>query len=218
VSRTFEYGVRGNPEGHYRYSVGAFHSNNYDDLLFVASQQTGFGYFQNFGKTRRQGLETSLEATFSKLVAGVQYTFLDATYQSSQIVESGSNSSNTNALAGFKGVPDGGNITISPGDRIPQVPQHIGKVFADYHPFRKLGISADPQAIGSSYVKGNDNNLYKADGQYYLGQGKVGGYAVVNLSTRYAFTPHFEIFAEMNNLLNRKYYTTTQHQPLLRQR
>ena len=59
-------------------------------------------------------------------------------------------------------------------------------------------------------MKGNENNLYQPDGQYYLGSGKVPSYAVVNLGTRYTFNSHFELFAEMNNLLNRKYYTTGQ--------
>ena len=29
-------------------------------ILFVADNQAGFGYFKNFGKTRRQGLEAGL--------------------------------------------------------------------------------------------------------------------------------------------------------------
>jgi outer membrane receptor protein involved in Fe transport len=210
VSRTYEFGVRGNPDGRYRYSAGYFHTLNYDDLLFIASQQTGFGYFQNFGKTRRQGVEAAASAHMRNLDAGVEYTFLEATYQSTQVIGSGSNSTNTNALSGEKGVPDGGNITVQPGDKIPQVPEHMFKVYGDYHPLKKLGISADVQAIGSSFVKGNENNQHQPDGQYYLGSGKVPSYAVVNLGTRYTFSPHYEIFAEMNNLLNRKYYTTGQ--------
>ncbi|HEY2382835.1 MAG TPA: TonB-dependent receptor [Terriglobia bacterium] len=210
VSRTYEFGVRGNPDGRYSWSAGYFHTINNDDLLFVASQQTGFGYFQNFGQTRRQGVEASVLARLRKLDAGVDYTFLQATYQSTQIIGSGSNSSNTNAHAGEKGVTDGGNITISPGNQIPQVPQHMLKLYGDCHPLNKLGISADIQALGSSYVKGNENNQYQADGQYYLGIGKVPSYGVVNLGTRYTFSPHLELFAQMDNLLNRKYYTTGQ--------
>ena len=37
--------------------AGVFRAENRDDILFVTSEQTGFGYFRNFGKTRRQGLE-----------------------------------------------------------------------------------------------------------------------------------------------------------------
>ena len=97
-----------------------------------------------------------------------------------------------------------------PGNRIPQVPQHILKIYADYHPLKKLSINTDFNAIGSSYVRGNENNLHQADGQYYLGSGTTPGYGVVNLGTRYKFNPHFELFAQINNLLNRHYYTAGQ--------
>ncbi len=210
VARTFEFGARGNPNGRYSWSAGYFHTINYDDLLFVASQQTGFGYFQNFGKTRRLGVEAGALAHLHNLAAGVEYTFLQATYQSSQVIGSGSNSSNSNALSGEKGVTDGGLITIVPGDQIPQVPQNMLKVYGDYRPLKKLFIGADLQAIGSSYVKGNENNQHQPDGQFYLGSGKVSAYAVVNLGARYTINSHFELFAQMNNLLNQKYYTTGQ--------
>ncbi len=134
VARTFEFGFRGNPDGRYRWSAGYFHTINNNDLLFVASQQTGFGYFQNFGKTRREGVEAAAMAHLHNLDAGAEYTFLDATYQSTQVIEADSNSSNSNALSGEKGVTDGGLITISPGNHIPQVPQHMFKLYADYHP------------------------------------------------------------------------------------
>ena len=210
VSRTYEMGVRGNQDGNLRWNLGFFHTNNYDDLLFVASQQTGYGFFQNFGKTRRMGVEAAVSAHLRRLDAGAEYTFLNATYQSSQIIGSGSNSTNTNALDGAPGVPDGGNITISPGNRIPQVPQHMMKLYTDYHPLRKLSVNADFNLIGASYVRGNENNQHQPDGVYYLGSGQSPGYGVVNLGTRYKFNTHYELFAQINNLLNRHYYTAGQ--------
>ncbi len=36
---------------------------NHDDILFVTSEQTGFGYFRNFGETRRAGLELGANGT-----------------------------------------------------------------------------------------------------------------------------------------------------------
>jgi outer membrane receptor protein involved in Fe transport len=210
VARTYEFGVRGNPDGRYRWNAGYFHTINNNDLLFIASPQTGFGYFQNFGKTRRQGVEASTTAHLRSLDAGVEYTYLQATYQSTQVIESDSNSSNTNVSTGEPGVTDGGLITIVPGDIIPQVPQHMLKLYTDAHPLRRLSISGDFNLISSSYVKGNENNLHQPDGLYYLGSGKSPGYGVVNLGTRYSFGPHYELFAEVNNLLNRHYSTTGQ--------
>lgn len=210
VSRTYEMGVRGNRNGKVRWNAGFFHSDNYDDLLFIASQQTGYGYFQNFGKTRRLGVEAGVSADMRTLDAGAEYTFLNATYQSSQVVASGSNSSNSNALKGGKGVDDGGDITLTPGDHIPQVPQHMLKLYTDYHPMPKLSIDGDLSLIGSSYVRGNENNLHQPDGIYYLGPGQSPSYGVVNLGARYRIDGHYELFAQINNLLNRRYYTAGQ--------
>jgi outer membrane receptor protein involved in Fe transport len=210
VARTYEFGFRGDPDGRYRWNAGYFHAVNYNDLLFIASPQTGFGYFQNFGETRRQGVEAAATAHMHKLEAGAEYTFLQATYQSTQVVESDSNSSNTNALGGEPGVTDGGLITIMPGDTIPQVPHHMMKLYTDYHPLRRLSVDADFNLISSSFVKGNENNLHQPDGQYYLGSGKSPGYGIVNFGARYTFGTHYELFAEINNVLNRRYYTTGQ--------
>jgi outer membrane receptor protein involved in Fe transport len=210
VSRTYEFGVRGNPDGRYRWSAGYFHTNNYDDLLFVAAQTTSYGYFQNFGKTRRQGVEASAMAHLRNLDAGAQYTFLEATYQSPQTLGAPANSSNSVALAGFRGVSEGGTINIVAGNHIPQIPQQMFKLYADYHPLKKLAVNADFQALGSSYVRGNENNQHQPDGRYYLGSGKSPSYGVVNLGSRYSISPHYEIFAQINNLLNRRYYTAGQ--------
>jgi len=210
VARTIEFGFRGNPDGRYRWSAGYFHTNNNDDLLFVASKATGYGYFQNFGKTRREGVEASTSAHLRHLDAGATYTFLNATYQSSQTIEANSNSSNSFAQQGEPGVAEGGVITINPGNRIPQVPQHMFKLYTDYHPLRKLSVSADFNLIGASYVRGNENNQHQSDGVYYLGPGKSPGYGVVNLGSSYELTKHFQLFAQINNLLNRHYYTAGQ--------
>ena len=56
VTRTMELGVR-RPGGSATWHAGFFHARNDDDILFVMSEQTGFGYFRNFGETRRQGIE-----------------------------------------------------------------------------------------------------------------------------------------------------------------
>ena len=63
VTRTFEAGVRGGtirPPG-VQLERGLFLADNHQDILFVSSSQTGFGYFKNFGATRRQGVEAGRE-------------------------------------------------------------------------------------------------------------------------------------------------------------
>ena len=78
VTRTFEAGLRGSFENNLRWNVSWFRGENHNDLLFVASEQTGFGYFTNFGQTRRQGVEVNVSGHIKKFTLG-NYTFLDAT-------------------------------------------------------------------------------------------------------------------------------------------
>ena len=67
-----------------------------------------------------------------------------------------------------------------------------------------------PGPAFASYVRGNENNLHQPDGVYYLGPGQSPGYGVVNLGARYKVNAHYELFAQINNLLNRHYYTAGQ--------
>ncbi len=100
VARTFEAGVRSGSESKVGWSAGWFRGQNSNDILFVASTATGFGYFKNFGKTRRQGFEGDLHGSISRFTLGGGYTFLDATYQSPETVAGAGNSANDSALSG----------------------------------------------------------------------------------------------------------------------
>jgi outer membrane receptor protein involved in Fe transport len=153
----------------------------------------------------------NLSAQLPHYALGGGYTFLSATYQSPQTVNGGSNSSNISSAAGSPGLDD--TINIAPGDRIPQTPQHILKVFADYKPLSKLTVNLNIVAISSSFARGNENNQDKPDGIYYLGPGKSPGYGVANLGARYELHPRFQLFVQVSNLLDHHYYTAAQLGP-----
>ncbi|HVW78279.1 MAG TPA: TonB-dependent receptor [Alloacidobacterium sp.] len=208
ISRTFEVGVRSNDTGALYWSANYFFGQNYNDLLFVASEQTGFGYFLNFGKTRRDGIELELSQDWRHWSAGGNYTFLNATYQSPQTIDGGSNSANDSALAGMPGIDD--NIHITPGDFIPQVPRNMFKFYGQYKPSSKLTAELDVRAVGSSFARGNENNLDQPDGVFYQGSGKSAGYGVADFGMRYQITPRIQFFVQMNNLLDKHYATAGQ--------
>ncbi|MBV9504172.1 MAG: TonB-dependent receptor [Acidobacteriia bacterium] len=210
VARTVEAGVRNGGESNLRWNLGWFWTQNYNDLLFVASEQTGFGYFTNFGKTRRDGVEASVSGKIGHFTLGGNYTFLNATYQSPQSIDGGSNSSNASAAQGFFGVDD--NLNIVPGDRIPQIPRNLLKAFADFD-ISRFSADLDFFAVGRSYARGNENNLDQPDGVYYLGQGYSPGYGVLNAGAHYQLQRRVQIFVQVDNLLNHRYYTAAQLGP-----
>jgi outer membrane receptor protein involved in Fe transport len=206
VTRTVEAGLRGNFEN-YSWSAGWFRATNSDDILFVASTQTGFGYFKNFGRTLRQGMETSISGRLRRITFGGGYTFLNATYESAETVSGAGNSSN-DAGQGLDG-----EIQIRPGAHIPLIPQHMFKTYADVQAASKLTVSANLIALSSAYARGNENNRHQPDGVYYLGPGESPAYAVVNLGARYRIHPRAELSVQIDNLLNRHYYTAAQLLP-----
>ncbi len=208
VTGTWEAGLRGKMERNVTWNLGAFRAENRNDILFVASEQTGSGYFKNFGKTRRQGVQASVDGRIGRVSAGLDYTYLDATYQSTETVDGSANNTSDSALGGLPGVD--GVITIHRGNRIPLVPKHTGKAFVNIQATSKLVVDAGLVAASSSYARGNENNAYQADGKYYLGPGVSPGYAVVNLAAHYDLTKRLQLAVQMDNLLDRHYYTAAQ--------
>lgn len=211
VARTWEAGVRGGALDSARalqaigWTVGVFRANNDADVLFVTSEQTGFGYFRNFGQTRRLGAELSLNGRVGKAGFGTSYTLLHATYETAERVNGAGNSTNDSAVAGTRGVE--GTIQIEPGDQIPLIPRHTFKAFVDLELRPDLSVDADVTAASGSYARGNENNAHQPDGTYYLGAGRTRPYGVLNAGIRYRLHTRVEVFAQLNNLLNTQYDT-----------
>lgn len=208
VTRTVEAGVRGAPESRVNWSAGWFRGENHDDLLFVSSLQSGNGYFKNFGQTRRQGAEVHLNGRAGRVTLGGNYTFVSATYQSRETVGGSGNSTNDSATAGAPGFD--GVIGIQPGNRIPLVPHHMVKAFADVQATKKLSVDLDFMAVSRAFARGNENNRSQPDGKYYLGPGTSPGYGVLNAGAHYQLHKRLQLFVQANNLLDHHYYTAAQ--------
>ena len=199
VSKTWEAGLRG-AVGKLNWHGGVFRTDNDDDILFVASNATGFGYFRNFGQTRRQGLELGASGEQGAIRWSADYTYLDATFRSSETVNGGANSSQD----------ANGNIQIKSGDRMPLIPHHLLKVRADWALGGGFSVSAGMLAAGSSLARGNENGQHQSDGKYYVGSGKNPGYAIFDFGGKYQASPALTLFAQVNNLFDRRYSTAAQ--------
>ncbi len=202
VTQNWEAGFRGLLPSKINWSLGYFNIVNNDDLQFVAAPNTianGFGYFKNFGKTQRQGIEVSLDRRVKEWSIGVNYTYLDATYQSTETLSSQYN------LAGSNPGVDGSTITVKPGNHIPLVPTHTFKTYADYQFSKEWGTNLNIIGFSESFVRGNENNNQQKNGV-------IPGYVLVNYGVRY--TPQFvkgvHIFGQVNNILDQQYYTAGQ--------
>ncbi|HMA11139.1 MAG TPA: TonB-dependent receptor [Steroidobacteraceae bacterium] len=204
VTRTLETGLRGRFREDFTWNLGVFRADNRRDILFVADDTSGFGYFRNFGRTRRQGIELGATGTVASWTAGFNFTFLDATYRSAEALLGAGNSTN-DAGPGFEG-----SIEIEPGNRIPLTPRRLFKAFAEWRMLPRLSATADFVAVSGAYARGNENNAHQPDGLFYLGAGRSGGYGVVNLGLEYKPVKGLSVFGQVNNLLDRHYYSAAQ--------
>jgi outer membrane receptor protein involved in Fe transport len=205
VARTFEVGLRGNLADHrFNWSADIFHTANSNDIQFIASS-TNAGYFDNVGATRRQGLDLAFGGKEGGLTWKLAYSYVDATFRSSFVVNGESNSQ----------ADADGNIIVQPGDRLPLVPQHTGRLALTYDFNKHLDLGANLIIVSGSYLHGNENNANVAgttdvaSGAYIspTGTGWIPSYALLNFNGTYRFSKNIEIFARIVNALNKDYYT-----------
>jgi iron complex outermembrane recepter protein len=190
VARSYEAGLRGERAlagGKLDWKLAAFRIDSSDDILNVASQIQGRGVFQNVAATRRQGFEAGANFQSAQWLIYANYSFIDATFQFTGDIASPNNPS----------ADADGNVHVTPGKRIPGIPQHQFKAGADYAvtPVWKLG--ADVIAVGSQFYVGDQANL----------NDKLPAYWLANLHTSYQLRKDLQIFGVVNNVFNQKFAT-----------
>ena len=189
VAKTYEAGVRGKLTDNVNWNIGAYTTDNSNDIQFIASNAvSSFGYFKNVGATRRRGLEMGLNAKFDQLSLALNYGYVDATYQSDFVVGSAANS-----------LADDGKIQVSKGNKIPGIAEHTFKVRAAYELSSDWNIGTNIVMASSQYARGDENNQDA--------HGKVPGYAVMHLDTHYSLNESWKLFAKVNNVFDTKYAT-----------
>lgn len=190
VSRTVEVGLRGTKElnlGTLGWKVGAFRATNIDDILAIPSPQLqGFGYFQNVGSTRRQGIEAQVNLTSKTLQLYASYALVDARFLDALQVGSHSPFADEN-----------GNVQILPGNRIPAVPRNRIKFGIDYSLTDALKVGGDALFVGSQYFVGDESNQAQ----------RLPSYAVFNLHTSYQINKTFQIYGRVDNIFDNRYAT-----------
>ena len=189
VSKTAELGARGRISPSTTWSAAIYRTELDDDIQFISSRgAVNAGFFQNVGQTRRQGIELAMTTHLGPVKLDLRYNHIDATFRSTFSALAPNNSS----------ADPNGAITVQPGDRIPGIPANSFKLRAEYAR-GPLSIGAGLVAVSNQYAHGDENN---ADTH-----GKVPGYTVVNLDAQYSVTPHLQIFAQVANLFDTRYYS-----------
>jgi iron complex outermembrane recepter protein len=196
VTRGIEIGMRGTA-GPVRWNAAAFGAVNRDDILFVSSNTVGQGYFKNFGKTRRTGVELGLSGDYGSFTWNAGYTWVDATYRSSECIVSAENSEAGNQGCGAD------NIRVESGDKIPGIAEHSFKLGLNWRAADWLTLGSDVVTHSGVYARGNENNDHDENG-------KTSGFTVVNLVADADLGAGWSLFARVNNLFDKRYFTAAQ--------
>jgi len=180
VATNIELGARGFL-GDLAYSVGLFNTTNHDDILFQTTGRST-GLFANVDKTRRCGIEGSLNGQFGAVQWFTSYSYIEATFEDE-----------FRALSpNHDFADDEGEIKVSRGDRIPGIPQNQFKLGANYIASDRFRIGLELISNGSQVLRGDESNQLN----------EVDGYTLVNLRASYEFNDAFEIFARIDNVFD----------------
>jgi iron complex outermembrane receptor protein len=101
---------------------------------------------------------------------------------------------------------------VRPGDRIPLIPRHTGRLVLDYDIDKRWDVGGNLVLVSGSFLHGDENNANQAggtneEGAFIEGSGWIPGYAVVNLQSTYHVTDDFDLFARLVNLFDKEYST-----------
>jgi iron complex outermembrane recepter protein len=203
VSKSFELGVRGQArpgDGQlFTWSAGLFRTLNVDDILNVAAETTGRGYFLNAGDTLRQGVE--LAAGYQNRTYSVygSYAFVDATFQNDLILPA---ANTPNGTFNCDDGPGGGSDDDEPqcqfvqdGDTLPGIPRHRFKAGFEYWVTPQWKFGSDFLAVSDQFFFGDEANNNR----------KLSGYTRVDLKTSYKLSDNAEAYGLIRNLFDRRY-------------
>jgi iron complex outermembrane recepter protein len=196
AARNVEIGARGELGAGLSFTASVFRTNLDNDIQFVAAGGGAInsGYFVNVGQTRRQGVSLGLDGREGAFHFSAHYSLVDATFQTPLTL----NSPNNSAAGPSAGCPACTNIQVVPGDRIPGIPRTIVKLRGEYTVDRlTLGLALVGQT--GIYARGDENNQDV--------NGPVPGFVLVNLDAQYELASRWRLFARVDNLLDRRYYT-----------
>lgn len=193
IARSLEGGFRLKLSDFSGVSVALYRSENKDDILFRAKDQTGLGYFENFDRTRRQGVDIGAFGSFGPFDVRASYSYLDATYQASQILFAGER-----------------YIEVRPGTKIAGLPDHTLRLNADWRAAPKLRLGGTLITTSSLTTQGNEDGRIGGESdpdESIKATARVKGYTILNLHANYEAAKGLDYFARINNVFDTRFET-----------
>jgi iron complex outermembrane receptor protein len=190
VAKTVEVGARGTLSdasfGKFSWDLDVYRTNSENDIYGI-STTIASGFFQNVGSTRREGVDLGLTYQTVRVSAYLQYSYIEATFRSAFLEPSPANP--------FQDA--NGNVEVNVGDELPLIPKNRVKLGADVRVLPDWSVGGTWVYVGPSFYRGDEDNLNP----------ELPGYTVASLRTSYQITKNVQVFANIQNLFDRRYST-----------
>lgn len=188
VAKSFELGASGRTGGAwpFHWQIAGYRTTSLNDIAFTASQTRGRAFFQNVGRTRRQGVDVNASLSHGLWTLSAGYSFIDATFLTPLTLNSPDNPS----------ADADGRIFVLTGARIPGIPHQRATISLDYKG-KRFALGGDVQAQSGQFLVGDEGN----------NQPRTEAFAVVNLHGNLCLMGPLTLFAEVSNLFDARYAT-----------
>ena len=183
IAHTIEFGARGQLDtANLLWNISLYRTRLQDDLLFTVTETSGGGFFQNIGKTLRDGVEIGVGGQLQRISYFANYAYVDATFDS---------------VATLASVVDSGGVEITPGKQIPNIPEHTFKLGAEYQLLPNAWFGGNMLFSSGSFLRGDEaNNLPKTD-----------DYTVFNMHARVDVSANIGFWLRVDNVFDTEYET-----------
>jgi outer membrane receptor protein involved in Fe transport len=197
VAKTYDAGVRGKFSDNLKWNASVYRTMNHDDIHFIHTNagSGALGYFDNVGRTKRQGLDLGLSGVIDKFFFRAGYSYISAKYDSDLTLLNEVNST---------AADPGDFINVRKGNYLAGIPKHQFKLRTQYEITPQWSVGSNIIAYADQFVQGNENNAHQDDDDR---KGRISGYTVVNLDTQYNIGQGWRVFAKAINIFDKDYYT-----------
>ncbi len=188
IARTVEGGMRLRPGRSTNLSLTAYRAVLNDDIQFIASgAAVNAGFFQNTGRTLREGIDATFATRSEKVSFTAAYGYVRAVYLTPFRMLSPNNSSRD----------AGDEIQVERGNVIPGIARTQLKLLAEWFAAARTSLGFGWAWYGRQYARGDENNQDV--------NGPLPSYGVAQAFARYRAGRDWQLSLKVNNLFDRRY-------------
>jgi outer membrane receptor protein involved in Fe transport len=162
--RNLEIGVRSRPLAGTSAQLSVYRTEVFDDIFSVSPSGTTGIFFQNVGRTRRQGLEANVRSRLSSMLeATASYAFTSATFEEDVVLNTPRLTSDCTSFACSE--------RVLKGSEFPLVPRHRARAGLEVRPLSWLLVSVSGSYVGAQRLRGDEENVAPLLPSYFSAEG-----------------------------------------------